>query len=169
MARYVLLRRVWKKPVDAEHLNRWLTLAANLGVVAGIGLLILELAQNQEMMRAQTRHDISQGIVELLLVPATDGELSDIMYRGKVGDELSPPERFRLNLRINALLRYWEDVHYQFRSGLYDEEEFVKQREAWRAALNNDAGIRTYWCDSRALYADAFSREMDALLAGDAC
>ena len=45
---------------------RWLTIGANLGVLIGLLLLIAELNQNRDMMRAQVRHDLAMGIVDLL-------------------------------------------------------------------------------------------------------
>lgn len=38
--------------MDAEKVNRWLTLGANLGVLVGIVLILTELNQNSELMRA---------------------------------------------------------------------------------------------------------------------
>jgi hypothetical protein len=72
-------------------------------------------------------------------------------------------------MRTNALLRYWEDVHYQYRVGLYDEEEFSKQKEAWRSALKRSKGMRNYWCDVRALYSPEYMSEMDELLSDPGC
>jgi hypothetical protein len=72
-------------------------------------------------------------------------------------------------MRTNALLRYWEDVHYQYRIGLYDEVEFSRQKEAWRAALNRSLGLRAYWCKVRALYSPEFMSEMDALVPDGGC
>jgi len=155
--------------VKTEILNRWLTLGANLGVIAGLALLVMELQQSREMMRAQTRHEIAAGIVDLLLVPAADGDLADLMYRAETGGELTPEERFRFNMRTNALLRYWEDVHYQYRVGLYDEVEFSKQKEAWRAAFIRSEGMRLYWCDVRTLYSPDYMAEVDTLLPGAGC
>ena len=40
----------------SEKVNRWLTLGANVGVLIGILLLVVELSQNREMIRAQTRN-----------------------------------------------------------------------------------------------------------------
>jgi hypothetical protein len=155
--------------LDTDKLNRWLTLGANLGVLAGLLLLVLELSQNREMMRAQTRHEMAAGIVDLLLVPASNEQLADLMYRAETGGELTPQERFQFKMRTNALLRYWEDVHYQYRVGLYDDVEFSKQREAWRAALSRSAGMHDYWCEVRMLYSPQFMEEMDALLPEDGC
>ena len=39
--------------MDSDRLNRWLTLGANLGVLVGLVVLIVEIGQNTEMMRAQ--------------------------------------------------------------------------------------------------------------------
>ena len=39
--------------MNSEKLNSWLTLGANIGVLIGLVLLIVEIQQNTEMMRAQ--------------------------------------------------------------------------------------------------------------------
>jgi hypothetical protein len=39
--------------MDSNKVNRWLTLGANLGVLVGIVLILIELNQNSELMRAQ--------------------------------------------------------------------------------------------------------------------
>lgn len=155
--------------MDTDKLNRWLALGANLGVLVGLGLLLIELDQNREMMRAQTRHDIAAGIVDLLLVPASNEQLANLMYRAEMGGDLTPEENFQFQMRTNALLRYWEDVHYQYRVGLYDEIEFSKQKGAWEAALDRSRGMREYWCDKRTLYSPEYMAEMDALLPEGAC
>jgi hypothetical protein len=144
-------------------------LGANLGVLVGIILLIVELDQNRDMMRAQTRHDLAMGIVDLLQIPAGNEQLADLMYRAHSGGELTPRELFQFQLRSNALFRYWEDVHYQYRVGLYDEIEFAKQRDAWRTSINSSALGRTYWCQVRTLYSPQFMSEMDGLLSDNPC
>jgi hypothetical protein len=39
--------------MDSDRISRWLTLGANLGVLAGILLILFELNQNADLMRAQ--------------------------------------------------------------------------------------------------------------------
>lgn len=155
--------------MDSDTLNKWLSLGANVAVLVGIVLLIVELDQNRDMMRAQTRHEIADGIVDLLLVPASNPQLADLMYRAETGGELTPEENFQFRMRTNALLRYWEDVHYQYRIGLYDDVEFSRQKEAWRAALNRSKGMRDYWCEVRILYSPEYMAEMDQLLPEPGC
>jgi hypothetical protein len=155
--------------MDADRLARWLTLGANIAVLVGIILLVLELSQNRDMMRAQTRHELSMGIIDLLQVPAGNEQLASILYRAGAGEELTPEELFLFRLRTNALFRYWEDVHYQYRIGLYDEVEFARQKNAWRASLASSPLGQDYWCEVRMLYSPDFMAEMDGLLNGNGC
>jgi len=139
-------------------------LGANAAVLIGIVLLIVELSQNRDMMRAQTRHELSMGIVDLLQTAATDEQLADVLLRAHAGDRLTARELFQFEMRTNALFRYWEDVHYQYRAGLYDDIEFGRQRDAWRASLANSRLAQQYWCRVRSLYSPQFMAEMDSLL-----
>jgi hypothetical protein len=155
--------------LNTDKLNQWLTLGANLGVLAGLLLLVIELSQNHEMMRSQTRHEMSAGIVDLLQTPANNEQLADLILRAGRGEDLTDVERFQFELRTNALLRYWEDVHYQYRAGLYDAVEFGKQKEAWKASLSSSVGFRGYWCKVRQLYSPEFMAEMDMLMPAGSC
>jgi len=155
--------------MNSDRLVRWLSLAANFAVLFGLVLVIVELKQNRDMMRAQIRHEMAMGIVEILQAPANNAQLAGMLYRAHAGDSLSPEEQFQFELRTNALFRYWEDVHYQYRVGLYDETEFTKQRGAWKASFAWSAPQRDYWCRVRSLYSPEFMAEMDNLLTENPC
>ena len=150
--------------MESRGLTRWLTLGANAGVLIGLVLLILELDQNRELMRAQTRHELSMGIADLLQTPAENDQLADLLFRAQTGAGLTPTELYRFQLRTNALFRYWEDVHYQYRVGLYDEVEFDRQRAAWKASMSRSDFGTDYWCLVRLLYSPEFAAEMDRLV-----
>ena len=116
--------------MKTDRLMRWLTIGANLGVLVSLLLLIAELNQNRDMMRAQIRHDLAMGIVDLRQTPAENQQLANVLFRGNSGEELTPFEMYQFERFTNALFRYWEDVHYQYRVGLYDDAEFETQKEA---------------------------------------
>lgn len=64
--------------MNAEDLNRWLTLGANLGVLIGIILLIAELNQNSTLMRAQLFNErAGHGIAQFMTI-AESSELSEV-------------------------------------------------------------------------------------------
>jgi hypothetical protein len=149
--------------------RRWIALGARLGAIIGLLLVVVQLQQTREMMRAQMRHDLAVGIVELLNSAAANSQLANVLRRGGAGEELTPDERYQFRARTNALFRYWEDVHYQYRQGLYDEEEFSKHKEAWRAYLAASKGAVSYWCEVRPLYSPKFANQMDAILPSRRC
>lgn len=152
-----------------ERLTRWLSLVANVGALIGLLLVGLQLRQNRDLMRAQVRHELAMGIVELLNSPAGNSQLASVLRRGALGDSLTPDDQFQFELRSNALLRYWENVHYQYRQGLYDEVEFAKQKEAWGAAMTTSVAFVAYWCEVRTLYSPLFMAELDGLLTTRMC
>ena len=75
-----------------------------------------------------------------------NAQLADVLYRAHAGDDLTPVESFQFEMRSNALFRYLENVHYQYRVGLYDVVEFARQREAWGASMRNSRLGQEYWC-----------------------
>jgi hypothetical protein len=150
--------------MSGDRLNRLLSLGANVGALVGLLLVAVQLQQTRELMRAQIRHDLAMGIVDLLNTPAGSSQFASVLRRGDLGEALTPDEQFQFKLRTNALLRYWEDVHYQYRQGLFDEAEYLRQKEAWRAYLANSRGGMAYWCKVRNLYSPKFMAELNALL-----
>lgn len=150
--------------MNGQSWTQWLTLAANGGVLVGLLLVLLQLRQNRDLMRAQVRHDLAEGIVDLLAAVAGNAQLAGVLRRGALGESLTPDERFQFEFRGNALFRYWEDVHYQFRQGLYDQVEYSSQKAAFRATLAGNVGLVAYWREVRALYSPRFAAELDDLL-----
>jgi len=57
----------------------------------------VQLRQNLDLMRAQIRHELAIGIVNLLNSPADDSQLGDLFRRGAAGDSLTADEQYQLN------------------------------------------------------------------------
>jgi hypothetical protein len=143
---------------------QWIALAANGGTIVGLLMVIMQLQQNRTLMRAQVRHELATTIVELLNSSASNSQLASVVRRAGAGEQLTEDEQFQFRLRSNALLRYWEDVHYQFRLGLYDEVEYSRQKAAWKATFANSVAFVNYWFEVRTLYSPRFAAEIDGLL-----
>ena len=150
--------------MSKERLMQWIALAANGGTIVGLLMVILQLQQNRTLMRAQVRHELATTIVELLNSSANNSQLAGVLRRGSLGEQLTEDEQFQFRFRSNALLRYWEDVHYQFRLGLYDEVEYSKQKAAWKATFASSVGFVKYWSEVQTLYSPLFAAEIDGLL-----
>jgi hypothetical protein len=131
--------------------------------ILGLLLVIVQLHQNRSLMRAQVRHELASTIVDLLNSSANNSQLASVLRRGGAGEQLTEEEQFQFQLRSNALLRYWEDMHYQYRLGLYDEIEYGRQKAAWKATFANSVALVRYWSEVRTLYSPRFASEIDGL------
>jgi hypothetical protein len=150
--------------MSKDRLIQSISLAANCVTILGLLLVIVQLQQNRTLMRAQVRHELASTIVELLNSSANNSQLADVLRRAGRGEQLTETEQLQFRLRSNALLRYWEDVHYQFRLGLYDEVEYSRQKAAWKATFASSVGFVNYWHEVRTLYSPRFASEIDGLL-----
>ena len=155
--------------MESERLNRWLTLGANLGVLIGILLLVFELNQNRDLVRAQIRNELSQGVIDILQLRAENEQLADILFRGDKGEELSPLESSRYTHFYRAFFRYVANVHYQYRQGLYDDSEYGVQRGAWAYYLGINEPLVNVWCEYRATVSIEVQTEINSLLTAYQC
>jgi len=155
--------------MKTDQLHRWMTLGANVGVLIGLILLVAELSQNAAMMRAQTRNELSVGIVDLFARVAENPQLASLRRRADAGEDLSPDEAYQYEIITRAFFRYWENVHYQYRQELYDEVEFSRQREAWRGYAETSPALTQFWCAQKGGFSPDFVEEFDALLPAGAC
>ena len=121
------------------------------------------------MMRAQTRNEISSKLTDMQMLVASNPDFADMLVRARNGADLTPGEKFQFHNRNIAMYRYWENVHYQYRLGLYDEAEFVSQRDAWQRYVNSSKAVADVWCGVRQTFSAKFVDEVNPLLAKYKC
>ena len=155
--------------MTSDRLTRWLTIGGNAAVVIGLLLLVYELNQTRELTRAQMRSEISGGIYDLLAMTANNDQLADLMLRAEMGEPLTDAEFFQYASRTRAMFRYFENVHYQYRVGLYDDHEFERQKIAWGNYMNGSERAPKVWCNYQHVVSVEFAAELNTLLASDPC
>ncbi|MDH3675357.1 MAG: hypothetical protein OES12_07660 [Anaerolineae bacterium] len=116
--------------MNADNVNRWLTLGANIGVLVGLALLIVELDQNSDLVRAQI-HQARSDNFESFYVGVADTEhllpvLAKFAAAGGPADisalqELNPIERARLHRYWDGRIGGYDNLHYQYKQGFLDE------------------------------------------------
>lgn len=109
------------------------------------------------------------GLNDVILIIATNEQLADIRRRFGEGGQLTPTELDQIWSWENAIFRYWENVHYPYRNSLYDEVEFMAQREAWRNSMSRSRSHRYHWCDRGKTYSPEFKADMDELMPAGGC
>ena len=149
--------------MNIDRVSQGVQLAANLGVILSIMVLAYQIGEQRELMKAQNRTAAASEVIGLLVSEATDEGLVSAVRRSFDGEELSPDDRFRLDRITRAYFRYFANVHYQYRNGLYDEEEFAGSRVGLKWRLSRP-GVAAIWCDTAYQYSPAFVAEVEPLL-----
>ncbi len=155
--------------MESNRLNRWLTLGANIGVLVGIILLIVELGQNRDMMRAEIRNELARSLSDFLPSVVNDREFADALVRAGAGEPLTATEELQINAWYDLVFGYWQNVHYQYRQDLYDESEFSRHTDAISAVLGENPSMYSYWCKERLHHSVPFMEFMDDLFGGPSC
>ncbi len=102
-------------------LGQAITILANIGVIAGIIFLGVELQQNNEFLEAQARSDreaVRRGVFERYL---QNPALIEATLKADSGEELTEQEASLVNWANRATLWDWRYVYREYREGLLDE------------------------------------------------
>lgn len=114
-------------------LSQALTLLANAGVVVGLVLLLVELDQNSDLLRAQIHQSRADAHVEQRLNDVESEYLTPILMKltnhgypwdTSSTDELTPEELFRFRDYVAARYTDLDNLVYQFQQGFLDEEYY---------------------------------------------
>jgi hypothetical protein len=121
------------------------------------------------MVRAQTRNEISQQLTNRLLLIGSNSQGPSLKRRAEAGEELTTDEEYQYFLLFVANKRDWENIHYQYRNGIFDENEFDAERTTWQYLINIDKAFARSWCPTRLNYSPEFVAELESLLLEDVC
>lgn len=120
--------------MNTDSVNRWLTLAANVGVFIGLILLLIELDQNSDLVRAQIHQARSDAHVwmkegnadsEFLLPAMEEFRLAGGSNNLNAMDSLTPIEAARVKLSMEAAHQDYDNLFYQYQHGYLDEEYYL--------------------------------------------
>ena len=112
--------------MDYSTVNEWLTLGANLGVLVGIVFLIIEIKQNTELHRSDSRKAIVSNDQASLLVAL---ENHDIFQKLGNSEPLSQADQYRLSFIFAIDLRNREFEYLQYKGGSLDENTWKSYKD----------------------------------------
>lgn len=109
--------------MNLEKINQWLTLAANLGVLIGLFLLVFELNQVTYLAETDAYVNRLNQIQEANLEIATSESLAGIQVKARADgvDSLDPTELRRLYYWESSVLNRMASQYYQYERGYLDE------------------------------------------------
>ena len=81
----------------------------------------------------------------------------------ETGQDLSVEEEKRYLYHFAGNARIWENIHYQYRQGMFDELEFDAERAAWADLIGWNKRFVLVWCKLRNHYSIEFVAEIESL------
>jgi len=142
-------------------LGQSISILANIGVIAGIVFLGIELQQNNETLSVQSRLDredlFRQGIARKFEHP----DMFRAIAKFERGELLNDEEQLLLDWENHALLIDWMLVYMQVHDDLLDEATIPI--ELWRISLHEGLwpGLEEYWSNNKRQYRSEFVQWMD--------
>jgi hypothetical protein len=153
--------------VHSDRVNKWLTLGANIGVLLGLLLLVVEIRQNTAASRAQTAQAIIDSSRNFLVGIAMDDDFARIRQTGEsdiAGLSDSDAYRFTAYSRGNWL--YFQNVWIQWTLGVVDERIWWTLKEII-CEIQSEPGNLEEWEKHRGVMDDEFVRIVDSCTASD--
>lgn len=138
-----------------RNLSETLHLVANLGVIAGIVFLGVELRQNNALMEMEARATLTENLQDGWYQVSSDPGLVELFIKDRRGEELSEGEEMRLNAYWMGMLmrREWQYEHFP---------DAVTGVAGMRRLFSSYGSLRRAWGDnsaSRSAGKDNFSGE----------
>lgn len=112
--------------LDVDDWNKWLTLGANIGVVIGLIVLIVELRQNSNLMRASMEIDraSSQAHLELAVSNSRMAEL--LMKSVYTPEELTVEDVRILDGPLVTVMMQWDHLMIMREAGLVSRKRIER-------------------------------------------
>ena len=120
--------------MNIEKTNHWIALIANLGVVAGVVFLALEIQHNNELLVQDSRYSMLENQKDWKFFLNGDAEIARLIYTSNI-NELSDIEKLRRFDIISGLLLTWQWEWEQSQSGLFGNSQLPVKgfRSLWEA------------------------------------
>lgn len=147
--------------VKSDRLSRWLTVGANVGILAGLILVAVQIDQNSELVRMQLVNDGNLASNELWGSIAGEEPLEAIAKSIENPEELTFAEYLVVDSflfsNMNLLYRNYELA----REGIFEEDEWQASVETLAPYFIANKFGRIWWREAGSLF---FSSEFSAFV-----
>jgi hypothetical protein len=134
-----------------------------LVVVISLIYVGVQIKQNTKVARSATRQAITELMIDSNKDIVADPSLAEAFIRDLRGEELNEVDRLRLLSRAYFAMRNWENIFYQYRTGMLTKDEWLGFRLNLEAIFEWKS-TRTFWGNERQFFSEAFQKEIDKII-----
>jgi len=150
--------------MDTEKANQWLMLVANLGVLAGLVFVAIELNQNTKATVASASEQITNQSLDYFALGMDNQVIALARYKRSIGDELSGFEQNQLWWHQYYNFRGFENVYLQYQRGYLEQSEWDRYQRIIKFRLTTDESAKKMWEETQQAWTDEFIAEVERLL-----
>ena len=152
--------------MDSDRLNRWLTLGANLGVIAGIVFLAIELRQNTEATISSAELDVTNLQTEFHMRLAENADLARVYSVGQRDPAaLTETERSQFRYLVAGLFLFIEGVYKQYRRGFIPVDGWTPYEDLLSYMLDGELTY-DWWTARSTVFWPEFEHLVDGIADG---
>jgi hypothetical protein len=152
--------------MDFDRLNRWLTLVANVGILLGLILVILEINQNSQIARASLINEGNNGANQIWSTLMSGSANESIARAVECPAQMSYADYMVFDTYLFASFNNIYRDYQLSQEDLYTEEEWRTSVEAYAHwYLGNPIGAVWWRKVGRTFFADEFVDHVDATMA----
>jgi hypothetical protein len=151
-------RFLWlgSRSLNSDKVNKWLTILANTGVVVGLVLLIIEIRQNTEMMRAQINQSRTEAAQSEQQAMFNSDYMPAILAKHRKGEKLSDEEILRVRAYMRGFNRNMNNQLWQYNQGLPGENIPRSVRGAARSVIGGSKLTIEIWEEQKYGFTDEY-------------
>lgn len=133
---------------SVDKMNQWLTLVANLGVIAGLVFLGYEVRQNTNIAMASAYRDNIQDIAAWRELFISDAEVARLYatYSSEGLRALGDTDQGRITAMVNNVMGVYENAYFARRYGIIGDEEWMRFQAGacihYQLAVKNELSLR---------------------------
>ena len=139
-----------------DGLNQWLTLMANFGVVAGLILLIVEINQNTEMVRAQINLSRADTAISQQKATYTSDHVPVMLVKVRTEEQLTDEEMIRYETYLRAVNRNQDNNLWQYNQGFLGENTPRSIRSAVHIIIGRNELSLAIWEGQKISYTEEY-------------
>ena len=147
--------------MKGEKLNSWLTLGANVGVVIGLVLLVVQIDQNTNMMQAQMNQSRTDTALTVQYALANSDYIPAIVAKVSSGEGLTREETLRFQAHFRAFNRNMDNLIWQYDHGFLEANIPRTVEIAVRGVIAGSELSMSTWERSKHSYTDAYVAFVD--------
>ncbi len=149
------------------NLADWANVAeigAATGVVISLIFVGLELRSNTEATEAATREAVLQVGIEFLALRIDSSVLASAHSKGRIGEELSPPEEYQLEHEQFINFIGFAHSHYLYQHGFLDVDKWSRHKQVVEDMIKFNRHSQIMWASKHDFFTPEFQELVDSLI-----